>query len=261
MGLGGSGRAPVYRDPLVGQTRTTKEAGAIEARARTAAKRCALRLGWHFADLGLLARALVHPSVSGEVTLNNERLEFLGDRVLGLIIAGRLHEQHENEPEGLLARRFIELVRRETLAEVARAIGLGADLVLGRSEEENGGRDKPATLANAFEAVLAAFYLDGGLVAADSFVAEAFAERLMVSAPPPRDPKTALQEWSQAKQGALPVYRTLAVSGEAHQPCFEVEAEIAGFGRARASGTSKRDAEREAAAALLAQIARNTAHD
>ncbi|MGD9537903.1 MAG: ribonuclease III [Alphaproteobacteria bacterium] len=229
---------------------------ALEARAHDAAAALQARLGHRFAEPALLGRALTHPSADGTPARNYQRLEFLGDRVLGLVAARLVFERFPAEPEGALARRFNELVRAETLTLIGRGLGLGEALVLGASEEEGGGRDKPANLANALEAVIAALYLDGGLDAAERFIRRHLEPLIDDAEPPPKDAKTALQEWAQARKLGRPSYRTVAVSGEAHAPSFEIEVEIEGAAPVRASGASKREAEQAAAQALLDRLRR-----
>ncbi len=212
-------------------------------------------LDHRFTDASLLREALTHPSTDpqdrGGARFGYERLEFLGDRVLGLVIADWLLERFPDEPEGSLARRHTALVRRETLAQVARAIGLGAHLILSPGEAEAGGRENDAILADACEAVIAALYLDGGLPAARDFIRGAFADAIERHERPPQDAKTALQEWAQARGLPLPDYRTVSRSGPDHRPVFEIEVSIAGHPPATASGASKRVAERQAAGRLL----------
>lgn len=212
-------------------------------------------LGHRFADPALLREALTHPSTDlqdrGSARFGYERLEFLGDRVLGLIIAEWLLDRFPTEPEGSLARRHTALVRRETLAQIARDIGLGAHLILSPGEDESGGRENDAILADACEAVIAALYLDGGLEAPRSFIRSAFAAAIDRHERPPQDAKTALQEWAQARGLPLPDYRTVSRSGPDHKPLFEIEVSITGHPPASASGSSKRVAERQAARLLL----------
>ena len=211
------------------------------------------RLGHEFAKPELLIRALTHPSMTSPHRDNNQRLEFLGDRVLGLSIAEALFKADKGAAEGVLAPRFNALVRKETCAEVARAIDLGAVLKLGRSEMKSGGRRKDALLGDAMEAVIAAIYLDAGFPAARDAVLRLWGDRIDRVETDARDPKTALQEWAQGRGHALPAYRTLSTAGPAHAPHFVVEAEAAGR-RASGEGGSKREAERAAAAALLAAL-------
>ena len=210
-------------------------------------------LGHRFASTALLALALRHPS-AGAKAGSNQRLEFLGDRVLGMIVAAMLYEAFPREAEGALSQRYSSLVRRETLAGVARSLALGDRLTLGRSEGAAGGRDNPANLADACEAVIGALYIDGGLEAAERFIRRHWTPAMNADPEPPRDPKTRLQEWTQSRALGLPVYRTLSSSGPAHSPLFEVEAEVTGLGKAVATGATKRAAEQGAAGALLARI-------
>lgn len=207
----------------------------------------------------MLSSALRHSSVAalGERARNGmdfERLEFLGDRVVGLIVADLLLARFPREPEGDIARRHAALVSRRTLAEIAVEIDLGRHLELTRGEAESGGREKPSVLADALEAVIGALYRDGGLSVASNFVGRAFATRLDGAGKPPRDPKTALQEWAQGRGLPLPTYRTIKVEGPAHEPLFEIEVRVDGHAPAVAQGASKRDAERAAAAALLDKL-------
>lgn len=210
------------------------------------------RLGYRVATPGLLERALTHRSLDAEGS--NERLEFLGDRVLGMVIAEYLHAQFPTWDEGRLSVRFNGLVRRETLAEIARSMDLGRDLRLAKGEEEQGGREKPALLADALEAVIAAVHLDGGLAAARDVILRLWSAYLANQAPVPRDAKTALQELTVARGLGLPSYRETARTGPDHAPRFVVEVS-AGDGRpARGEGGSKRLAEQAAAQALLDQL-------
>jgi ribonuclease-3 len=163
------------------------------------------RIGHRFARDSLLREALTHSSATGHgrrARRNNERLEFLGDRVLGLVVAELLIARFPKEGEGALSRRHAGLVRRETLAEVALALGLGEWLMLARSEEEGGGRSNPAILADATEALIGALFLDGGLGAAEEFIRRHFEQRLADMQAPPCDAKTALQEWAVAFKAA-----------------------------------------------------------
>ena len=166
-----------------------------------------------------------------------------------------LYEAFPREAEGALSHRFSALVRREALAEVARSLSLGQRLALGRGEKAAGGHDNPANLADACEAVIGALYIDGGLDAAEHFIRRHWAPAMTADPAPPRDPKTRLQEWTQSSALGLPAYRTLSSSGPAHAPLFEVEAEVAGLGKAVATGATKRAAEQDAASALLSRIA------
>ena len=215
-------------------------------------------LGHVFDDKSLLLAALTHPSLAGlkggRGLGTYERLEFLGDRVLGLIVAEMLYRTFPQEDEGALARRFAELVRRESIARISGAIGLGRHLRLAASEAGSGGRDNPALLADAGEAVIAALYLDGGLEAARRFVEPAWRPLVAEEISPPQDAKTALQEWAQGQGLALPVYALVSTAGPAHEPRFAVEVRVEGHGKATGSGKSKRAAEQAAAAAILAHL-------
>jgi len=213
------------------------------------------KLFHRFDDRQLLARAFLHPSaVSGDVQ-SNQRLEFLGDRVLGLTVAEMLHAQYRDESEGALARRFTALVRREALERIARHLNFGDCLILARGEEESGGRENSANLADACEAVIAAIFVDGGYEAAARFIRHYWAAPMAQDKNPPRDAKSALQEWAQATHGVLPSYRLVARQGPAHAPHFEIEARIADLPGATASGGSKQIAEQAAAQILLQQLA------
>jgi ribonuclease-3 len=222
----------------------------------SAAKAIEARLGHGFADAALLTEALTHSSATGRGRgrRSNERLEFLGDRVLGLVIADLLIALYPSEGEGDLSRRHAALVRRETLAEVAADLGAARWLVVGRSEEEAGGRGNPALLANVVEALIGALYLDAGLDAAARFVRQHWLPRLQSMAVPPRDAKTTLQEWAQSRGLGLPAYEVAAVAGPAHAPRFDVSVSLAGFAPGRAIAGSKRAAEQAAAEQLLARL-------
>ena len=223
-----------------------KLSGEVSAFAR--------RLGHAFADPSLLMQALTHSSVATPGRSDNQRLEFLGDRVLGLIMAETLLQADPDAPEGQLAPRFNQLVRKETCADVARALDLGAVLRLGRSEQKSGGRRKDALLGDGMEAVIAAVYLDGGLEAARRVVLAAWGDRIRSVAEDARDAKTALQEWAQARGLEPPRYVETGREGPDHQPLFTIEARLSTGEAATARGTSKRQAEQAAARALLDRL-------
>ncbi|MGR3542098.1 MAG: ribonuclease III [Hasllibacter sp.] len=210
------------------------------------------RLGHVFADPGLLRTALTHSSMDGRDS--NERLEFLGDRVLGLSMAEALLAGDRRAEEGKIAPRFNALVRKEVCADVARQIGLGEVLRLGRSEQRTGGRRKEALLGDAMEAVIAAVYRDAGFDAARALVLRLWGERIARVEDDARDPKTILQEWAQARGWPPPAYREVRRTGPDHAPVFTVEAELKDGRTARAEARSKRDAEQEAAAMLLGEV-------
>lgn len=209
------------------------------------------RIGYEFTAPERLRRALTHPSFGGD---DNQRLEFLGDRVLGLVMAEALLAADGAAPEGVLAPRFNALVRKEMLAEVARSVDLGAVLKLGRSEMKSGGRRKDALLADALEAVIAAVYLDGGFVAARALVLRLWGARIAEVKADARDAKTALQEWAQARGEPPPRYETVGRSGPDHAPLFMIRVTVQSGAMAEAEGTSKRQAEQVAAGALLRQV-------
>ncbi|MFD2233782.1 ribonuclease III [Phaeospirillum tilakii] len=216
-------------------------------------------LGHRFARPDLLTQALTHPSVDhgrrGKGRQPDyERLEFLGDRVLGLVVADMLFRRYPDEPEGALARRFTALVRREAVARVAERIGLGPHLAMARGDEEAGGRSNQGILADACEAVIGALFADAGYEVAAAFVRGQWSEQMEETAAPPKDAKTALQEWAQGRGRALPAYRVVAAEGPPHDPVFEVAVVVAGLAEASGRGPSKRVAEQAAAAALLKKV-------
>jgi ribonuclease-3 len=214
----------------------------------------AARLGHAFRDPALLVEAVTHASMSAPTRPDNQRLEFLGDRVLGLVMAEALLAADTSAAEGALAPRFNALVRKETCAAVAREIGLGDVLRLGRSEMMSGGRRKEALLADALEAVIAAVYLDGGFAPAKALVLRLWGERISSVQDDARDAKTALQEWAQARGQTPPAYIELGREGPDHAPLFTIEARLADGTAARAKAASKRQAEQAAAKALLAAV-------
>ena len=213
------------------------------------------RLGHDFARPDLLMRALTHGSIATAQRPDNQRLEFLGDRVLGLVMAEALFMADRQAAEGQLAPRFNVLVRGEACAEVARQIDLGAVLRLGPSEMKSGGRRKEALLADAMEAVIAAVYLDAGLEVARRLILDLWGERLDRAAENAREPKTALQEWAQAKGMPPPSYTIAAREGPDHAPVFSIRVTLADGHAATATGAgTKRAIEQAAARLLLAEI-------
>ncbi len=214
----------------------------------------AKRLGHRFQGPELLVRAVTHPSISSESRPDNQRQEFLGDRVLGLVIAEALIAADDQASEGQLAPRYNALVRKETCADVARAIDLGAVLKLGRSETMSGGRRKEALLADAMEAVIAAVHQDAGYEAARAAVLQLWGDRIGAVKSDARDAKTSLQEWAQARGQPPPDYRQVARSGPDHAPLFTVEARLEDGMSAQAEAASKRSAEQVAAQSLLDRL-------
>ncbi len=219
---------------------------------RALSDEAAAHLGHRFRDPSLIEAAFTHPSCGSRA--NYQRLEFLGDRVLGLVVAAWLYESFPDEPEGKLNRRFTALVRRETLAQVADEIGLGAFVRTG--DTSAGARDilTPAVLADVCEAVIGALYLDAGLEAAERFVKVHWEAHFAEGSGACRDAKTALQEWVQGRGLPLPDYRLVGRSGPDHAPEFEIAVRVEGEGEARARGPSKRIAEQAAAAVMLERV-------
>jgi ribonuclease-3 len=214
----------------------------------------ARRLGHRFQNPELLIRALTHPSIATPSRPDNQRLEFLGDRVLGLVIAEALIQADREATEGTLAPRFNALVRKETCAEIARALDLGSVLKLGRSEMMSGGRRKDALLADGMEAVIAAVYLDAGFEAARGVVIRHWTDRIAAVEDDARDPKSALQEWAQAQGQTPPDYVETRREGPDHAPVFTIEARLSDGRSAVAQAGSKRGAEQLAAQALLEKV-------
>ncbi|MDG1294683.1 MAG: ribonuclease III [Planktomarina sp.] len=211
-------------------------------------------IGYEFKNPGLLITALTHSSISSATRSDNERLEFLGDRVLGLVMAQALLDLDAKATEGQLAPRFNALVRKETCADVARSIGIGTLLKLGRSEMISGGRRKEALLGDAMEALIAAVYRDGGFSKAQALILRLWNTRITSVKADARDPKTALQEWVQARKGPPPNYVELTRSGPDHAPQFEIEVRLHTGEAAQAKAGSKRHAEQAAAKLLLERL-------
>jgi len=233
----------------------------------TAGDDLAQTTGHVFASPELLEEALTHPSALAQPPSRGrrrhgtpsaqgyERLEFLGDRVLGLVVADLLWRRYPTEPEGDLTRRHAQLVRREALARVAAEIGLGRHVILARSDAAAGTARSPRVLADVCEAVIAAIYLDGGYAAAFAAIERLWAKLIAEIDVPPEDPKTSLQAWAERRGLGLPIYRVVAISGPDHARRFTVAARVAPS-QEEASGTasSKRAAEAAAAAALLERL-------
>ena len=212
------------------------------------------RLGHQFRTPDLLTRAVTHASIGTATRPDNQRLEFLGDRVLGLVLAEALLTADPDAKEGQLAPRFNALVRKETCADVAREIGLGEVLKLGRSEMLTGGRRKEALLGDGMEAVIAAVYLDAGFEAARALIQRLWGKRIAGVEPDARDAKTSLQEWAQARGMPPPVYVETARSGPDHAPVFTLRVTVADGRFAEATASSKRAAEQVAARLLLSEV-------
>ena len=209
------------------------------------------RLQHQFADPKLLVQALTHRSFSSD---HNERIEFLGDSVLNLAVAAMLYEQLSQLPEGDLSRVRANLVKQETLHQLAVVLGLPSLIRLGEGEAKSGGQKRPSILADALEAVIGAIYLDAGFAKADELVRRLFKDVAINPQMPAigKDPKTELQEWLQGRKMNLPIYRVVGTMGAAHKQTFDVECEISEYGRAeRGIGGSRRAGEQAAAAAML----------
>ncbi len=214
----------------------------------------AKRLGHDFAQPELLHRALTHSSLSSATRADNQRLEFLGDRVLGLVIAEALLADDLEAVEGQLAPRLNALVRKETCAEVASEIDLGAALMLGRSETLSGGRRKNTLLGDAMEAVIAAVFIDSGYEKSRDLILRLWGERISKAEESAVDPKSSLQEWAQARKMPPPEYIEIERSGPDHAPVFVIEARLQNGKKSRATATSKRAAQQAAATALLNEL-------
>ena len=229
-------------------------AGHINQRA-VAVEKLMVNLGYQFKDRALLERALTHSSVAeghNDKISDNERLEFLGDRVLGLLVADYLVREFPAADEGKLSARLHSLVDKSACARVGEGLGIGAALRLSAGETKTGGRRKAGVIADAVEAVLAAIYRDGGLDAARAVFDRAWATE--ISTPPEPaivNPKSALQEWSQGQGLPLPTYTITERTGSDHAPTFKVEVVVQGYEPVRATGRSRQEAEKAAAVALM----------
>jgi len=210
------------------------------------------RIGHRFSDTALLKQALTHRSAGSP---HNERLEFLGDAVLSFLIAEALYRRFDHAREGELTRLRASLVKGPTLAALGRQLALGPELRLGSGELKSGGRERESILADAFEAILGAIYLDGGLTACRDVVGRIFAERLAAASPGrvDKDPKTRLQEWLQSRRMMLPTYAVLGTEGDGHHQLFTVECRVESLQTPiQGRGTSRRKAEQDAAEKTLA---------
>jgi ribonuclease-3 len=216
------------------------------------------RLGYQFADLALLDRALTHASLANEAAAlhraDNEALEFLGDAVLGMIVTDLLHRRDPDGAEGAKSRRRAQLVSAGSLARRAAELGLPELLLLGRGEEKTGGREKAALWANAYEALVAALYLDGGFEAAHRFVRAEFAHEAEAPDQELEDPKSRLQELLQGQGRPVPRYLVVGEEGPSHRRRFEVECRLDDGAATTGEGTSKKAAQQEAARAALARL-------
>ena len=210
------------------------------------------KIGYHFKNRHLLERAMTHSSTNDDY--NYERLEFLGDRVLGLVMAHQLFEKFRGESEGGLAKRHSALVQGRTLADIASVNCLGDHIIMSASERSAGGEKKDNLLADVLESLLGALYLDGGLAPAEKLILEFWGENIHTLEEAPQDPKTELQEWAQAKALPLPVYQILSREGPDHAPVFTVQVNVEGYESASAQGSTRRRAEKTAARKMLKQL-------
>jgi len=215
-----------------------------------------VRIGYQFADKTLVDRALTHISAlsGGKRAESYQRLEFLGDHVLGLVVSDMLYREFQRADEGELSRRLADLVRKETCADVAREMDVGPALRLGSSESNAGGRLRETILADACEALIGAVFLDGGYAAAEEFVVRFWNARMLKPLRPLLDAKTMLQEWAQARGLPTPAYRELARTGPHHDPEFRVAVTLPDRPPAEGLGSSKRAAEQAAAAQMLVEV-------
>ena len=209
------------------------------------------RLAYEPKDLRLFELALTHASVGSD---NYERLEFLGDRVLGHVIARALYDRHPREPEGYLSRRYNVLVARETCAEIGRELGVPEVVRLGKQAREDGANQSENVVGDVVEALIGALLIDGGVDAAEQFVARIWEPHLAEQRKAPKHPKSALQELAAARDCKPPIYEVVSRTGAHHQPRFTIRVSVPGLGEATAEGTSKQDAETDAAEALLNKL-------
>ncbi len=210
------------------------------------------RFGYHFRDRDYLRHALTHASTGAD--RDYERLEFLGDRVLGLVLAHLLYAEFPEESEGSLARRHAALVSGATLAVIAGQIGLGEVLHLSDGERAAGGAKNDNILGDVMEALIGAAYLDGGLEPCRALIAALWKDALHIMVQPPQDPKTALQEWAQARGLGLPEYALESRDGPDHAPVFRIRVRVTGFDPVSGAGLSRRAAEKAAALQLMKMI-------
>lgn len=209
------------------------------------------RLGYGFKDRDLARLALTHLSAQAPDGRSYQRLEFLGDRVLGVVVSDALYRAFPHAPEGELSIRLAKLVRREACAEIAAEWDVGPHLLLGVGEARGGGRKKAAILSDVCESIIGAVFIDSGFEAARGLILRSWGERLTAEEEPARDAKTALQEWAQAQALAAPHYEEAARSGPAHAPVFVMRVEVSGYGPETGEASSKRAAEQAAAQAFL----------
>lgn len=214
-------------------------------------------LEYQFVEPKLLNEALTHPSIDrpdNADKFNYERLEFLGDSVLSLVISEQLLYKYPNEKEGELAKRRAGLVRGETIAKVAKRLKIGEHIIMSDGERSGGGQDNESNLENVMEAIIGAMHLDGGINASKKFIIANWGALLNEMLEPPKDAKSFLQEWSQGEGGELPEYKVISRSGLSHSPMFEIEVSLKKYGNKTASSTSKKKAEQLAAQLMVEQL-------
>jgi ribonuclease III len=209
------------------------------------------KLGYEAKDISLFEFALTHSSTG---SANYERLEFLGDRVLGMVIAHALYERYPDEAEGLLSKRYNALVDRETCAENGREIGIPSLVRLGKQAREDGATQSDNVVGDVVEALIGALFLDGGLEVARRFILDLWEADLSTQRRAPQHPKSALQELAASRGSKTPVYEVVAQTGAHHAPTFTIRVSVPQLGEATAEGTSKQEAETAAAVALLSQL-------
>src|SRR5215470_15085638 len=251
------GTSAVKGTGAVKATSAAKEPAKEPKRRRRNTGEFEERIGHRFKDPALLEQALTHVSALARVRQRGgssyQRLEFLGDHELGLIVSDMLFRNFPRADEGELSRRLADLVRKEACADVARLIGLGEAIRLGASESNAGGRNRTAILADVCEALIGAVYVDGGYEAAAALIGRLWEERMRSPVRPLRDAKTILQEWAQGRGLPTPAYREVERKGPDHSPEFRITVELPGHNAAEGVGRSKRAAEQAAAAAMLSQ--------
>ena len=247
---------PEPRGEDAAPTKKKRSRAATKATGKAATAAIEARVGHKFSDPGLLLTAITHVSAlkpSRKRAESYQRLEFLGDHVLGLIVSDMLYRAFPNADEGELSKRLADLVRKESCAEVAKALGLTDDIKLGAVGAGAGARLRKSVLGDICEAVIGAVFLDGGYVAAAAFVERNWTERMQKPRRPLRDPKTVLQEWAQGKGLPTPVYRGVERTGPHHDPQFRVAVDLPGLDPAEGIGGSKRAAEKVAASVMIAR--------
>jgi ribonuclease-3 len=212
-------------------------------------------LSYTFKDPQILQQALTHPSMKiGRKVADYERLEFLGDSIIGFVVSDIIYKNYSTEDEGKLAKRKAAIVSRDSLAAIARKLKINESMILSHGEEALGGRNNPANLENVIEALAAALYLDGGIEVARKFIEVNFAETINKMITPPKDPKSALQEWAQSKGLNLPLYDMVEMSGPSHLPQITIKLTVGEHEPVIAKAGSKKDAERIAAEKMLEVI-------